>query len=141
MGLKVTVPRTRILRLFEKGGVRHLSAENIFRHFFNEGASIGLATIYRVLSQFEQAGVLIRHAFGGNRYVFELNDSEHHDHIVCLDCGYVEEFFDEDIEKKQLQIASHSFFHIRYHSLCLFAECLRKECPRKSEIPAREMPA
>jgi Fur family ferric uptake transcriptional regulator len=135
-GLKATLPRIRILELFERSSVRHLSAEDIYRSLSRDGIDVGLATIYRVLTQFEQAGLLQRHRFESDKAVFELNDSNHHDHLVCLDCGRVEEFVDEDIETRQSAIAAERGFQIRAHSLYLYARCTRGGCPWRSNAEA-----
>jgi Fur family ferric uptake transcriptional regulator len=131
IGLKATVPRLKILELFEKSQVRHLTAEDVYRLLTGEGHEIGLATVYRVLTQFEQAGLLQRHHFESGRAVFELNDSRHHDHLVCLECGRVEEFYDPEIEKRQMRIAKDRGFSIRDHSLYLYAECNTPDCPHR----------
>lgn len=128
IGLKATLPRLKILELFERSTVRHLSAEDIYRALAKEGLDVGLATIYRVLTQFEQAGLLQRHHFESEKAVFELNDSSHHDHLVCVTCGRVEEFFDEEIERRQSRIANERGFKIRAHSLSLYAECDKPNC-------------
>jgi Fur family transcriptional regulator, ferric uptake regulator len=133
IGLKATGPRLRILKLFEAGKVRHMSAEDVYRMLMNEGLDIGLATVYRVLTQFEQAGILARHHFESGKAVFELNEGNHHDHLVCLQCGRVEEFFDAEIEKRQSRIAKDRGFTIREHSLYLYAECSKPDCPHKRE--------
>ena len=104
-GLKATLPRLRIINLFEQSKVRHLTAEDVYKQLLADGVDVGLATVYRVLTQFEQAGLLIRHHFESGKSVFELNQGGHHDHLVCLQCGRVEEFFDPEIEKRQLRIA------------------------------------
>ena len=104
-GLKATLPRLRILELFEKSDVRHLAAEDVYRLLLKDGTDTGLATVYRVLTQFEQAGLLVRHHFESDKAVFELNQGGHHDHLVCMQCGRVEEFYDEAIEKRQNAIA------------------------------------
>ena len=122
-GLKVTGPRLRILRMFETSKVRHLSAEDAYRILIAEGIDIGLATVYRVLTQFEQAGILQRHHFESGKAVFELNEGTHHDHLVCLQCGRVEEFVDTDIENRQAKIAETRGFTLREHSLALYADC------------------
>jgi Fur family ferric uptake transcriptional regulator len=129
IGLKATLPRLRILELFERSEVRHLTAEDVYRMLTQDGHEIGLATVYRVLTQFEQAGLLQRHHFESGKAVFELNDSSHHDHLVCLDCGRVEEFYDSEIEKRQTRVAKERGFSIREHSLYIYAECTRKDCP------------
>ncbi len=128
-GLKATLPRLRILELFEKSDVRHLAAEDVYRILLKEGTDTGLATIYRVLTQFEQAGLLIRHHFESGKAVFELNRGGHHDHLVCLQCGRVEEFYDEAIEKRQTAVALERSFEIREHSLHLYVDCTKKNCP------------
>jgi Fur family ferric uptake transcriptional regulator len=130
-GLKATAPRLKILNLFEHSTVRHLSAEDVYRLLLNEDLDIGLATVYRVLTQFEQAGLLTRHHFESGKAVFELNQGHHHDHLVCINCGRVEEFFDAEIERRQTQIASERGFAIREHALYLYAECVKKNCPHR----------
>ena len=132
-GLKATGPRLRILKLFENSKVRHLSAEDVYRILIGEGLDIGLATVYRVLTQFEQAGLLIRHHFESGKAVFELNEGHHHDHLVCIQCGRVEEFYDAGIEKRQTAVARERGFKITEHALYLYAECVKVRCPyRKS---------
>ena len=130
-GLKATLPRLKVLKLFETSDVRHLTAEDVYRSCLREGIDIGLATIYRVLSQFEQAGVLVRHHFEGGKAVFELNRGDHHDHIVCIQCGLVEEFFDSEIEERQRKVALACGFAIQEHSLQIQAECVRENCPNR----------
>ena len=130
-GLKATMPRLRILELFEKSMVRHLSAEDVYKLLQKEGTDTGLATVYRVLMQFEQAGLLIRHHFESDKAVFELNQGTHHDHLVCVQCGHVEEFYDAEIEKRQSEVAAARGFKIHDHSLHIYADCLRDHCPRK----------
>ena len=133
MGLKATLPRLRILSLFENTVIQHLSAEDVYRSLISEGEDIGLATVYRVLTQFEQAGVLKRHHFESGKAVFELNRGDHHDHLVCIQCGHVGEFYDEEIENRQVQIAKDRGFVIREHSLSLYVECVKTTCEyRKS---------
>src|SRR5258705_13710531 len=131
-GLKATLPRRKILELFEASKVRHLSAEDVYKALIAEGIDVGLATVYRVLTQFEQAGLLTRHHFESGKAVFELNQGHHHDHLVCITCGRVEEFFDPDIEQRQTQIASERGFAIREHALYLYAECVKKDCPHRA---------
>ena len=133
-GLKVTTPRLRILRLFETSKIRHLSAEDVYRLLIGEGIDIGLATVYRVLTQFEQAGILQRHHFEADKAVFELNEGHHHDHLVCLDCGRVEEFMDAEIEKRQTRIANDRGFTLREHSLSLYAECSKPDCENRRKL-------
>jgi len=130
-GLKATVPRLKILEVFQRGVQRHMTAEDVFRHLLQEGADIGLATVYRVLMQFEQAGLLTRSNFESGKSVFELNQGQHHDHLVCLSCGRVEEFFDAAIEARQRAIAQERGFELADHSLALYAECLKKDCPHR----------
>ena len=131
-GLKATVPRLKILELFQKSGQRHMSAEDVYRFALEERADIVLATIYRVLMQFEQAGILSRSQFEGGKSVYELNQGQHHDHLVCLDCGRVEEFYDASIEQRQHDIAHAKGFEIADHALSLYAHCKRSPCPFKS---------
>ena len=131
-GLKATTPRLKILNLFETSDVHHLTAEDVYKILLADGEDVGLATVYRVLTQFEQAGLLIRHHFEGDKAVFELNKGGHHDHLVCMQCGRVEEFHDPEIEKRQDKIAKERGFAIREHSLYLFAECIKPNCPNKN---------
>src|SRR4029450_11703897 len=128
-GLKATLPRLKIINLFETSKVRHLTAEDVYRKLLDEGLDIGLATVYRVLTQFEQAGLLIRHHFESGKAVFELNEGHHHDHLVCLQCGRVEEFYDAGIEKRQTAVARERGFRISEHALYLYAECVKPRCP------------
>ena len=136
IGLKATLPRLRILELFEKSDVRHLSAEEIYRMLSRDGTETGLATVYRVLTQFEQAGLLIRHHFETGKAVFELNQGGHHDHLVCIQCGRVEEFYDANIEKRQEGIATEHGFRLRDHSMHLYVECIKENCPYRIEPPS-----
>ena len=131
IGLKATLPRLKILNLFENSQVRHLTAEDVYKVLIGEGMDIGLATVYRVLTQFEQAGLLIRHHFESGKAVFELNEGGHHDHLVCLQCGRVEEFFDPEIERRQIKIAKERGFTIHEHSLHIYADCTKPNCPHK----------
>jgi Fur family ferric uptake transcriptional regulator len=133
IGLKATGPRLRILELFEKSAVRHLSAEDVYRLLIGDGVDIGLATVYRVLTQFEQAGLLARHHFESGKAVFELKDTSHHDHLVCMQCGRVEEFYDPEIEKRQNKVAKERGFVIRDHSLHLYADCTKRDCPYRTK--------
>lgn len=130
-GLKSTVPRLNILNLFKSGQERHMSAEEVYRQLLAKGDDVGLATVYRVLTQFEQAGLLVRHYFEGGKSVFELNQGKHHDHIVCLQCGHVEEFYDAGIESRQESIAKERGFAVHNHSLHIYADCIRKDCPNR----------
>jgi Fur family ferric uptake transcriptional regulator len=131
IGLKATLPRLRILELFEKSDVRHLTAEEVYKMLLKEGTDTGLATVYRVLTQFEQAGLLTRHHFESGKAVFELNRGDHHDHLVCMQCGRVEEFYDEAIEKRQTVVAKERGYTIREHSLHLYVDCTKPNCPNK----------
>ena len=132
-GLKATAPRLKIINLFETSKVRHLTAEDVYKQLLTEGLDIGLATVYRVLTQFEQAGLLVRHHFESGKAVFELNEGKHHDHLVCMHCGRVEEFYDPEIEKRQISIAHDRGFEIREHALYLYAECVKPACPYRKE--------
>ncbi|MBY0437471.1 MAG: ferric iron uptake transcriptional regulator [Burkholderiales bacterium] len=132
IGLKVTTPRLRILNLFETSQVRHMTAEEVYRQLAKDGVDVGLATIYRVLTQFEQAGLLERHHFEGGRAVFELRQGGHHDHLVCLQCGRVEEFYDPQIERRQEKVAAERGFAIIDHSLYLYAECRTVDCAHRA---------
>jgi Fur family ferric uptake transcriptional regulator len=134
-GLKATVPRLKIINLFERSRERHLTAEEVYRLLREEGLDIGLATVYRVLTQFEQAGLLIRHHFESGKAVFELNEGSHHDHLVCLQCGRVEEFYDAEIEQRQSEVARKRGFELKGHSLALYADCTKPDCPGKKTAP------
>lgn len=127
-GLKVTAPRLKMLEFLEKAQDRHLTAEAIYRQLIEAGEEIGLATVYRALTQFEAAGLVTRHHFEGGQAVFELERGPHHDHIVCVHCGRVEEFYDEAIEKRQRAIAEKLGFTLRDHTLTLYGECSRPGC-------------
>lgn len=131
IGLKATLPRRRILELFEATKVRHMSAEDVYRGLLAEGMDVGLATVYRVLTQFEQAGLLARQHFETGKAVFELNQGGHHDHLVCLQCGRVEEFYDAEIEKRQGEVARQRGFRLNGHSLALYADCVKADCPHR----------
>lgn len=130
-GLKATVPRLKILEIFQKGQQRHMTAEDVFRVLLQERSDVGLATVYRVLAQFEQADILVRSHFESGKAVYELNEGQHHDHLVCLDCGRVEEFFDAEIEKRQHAVAKAKGFAIADHALSLYAHCTRGTCPHR----------
>ena len=129
-GLKTTKPRLRVLAVLEESRVRHMAAEDVYKILLDDGAPIGLATIYRVLTQFEDAGLVIRHNFEGERAVFELNDEEHHDHMVCVECGEVTEFVDQRIEQQQEKVARDHGFIIHDHALTLYGKC--KNCAAKT---------
>lgn len=130
-GLKATLPRIKILEVFQRANQRHMTAEDVFKALLAEGADIGLATVYRVLMQFEQAGLLSRSHFESGKSVFELNEGQHHDHLVCLTCGRVEEFFDAEIEKRQRSVAQSRGFELHDHSLALYAACVKPQCPHR----------
>jgi Fur family ferric uptake transcriptional regulator len=130
-GLKTTLPRLKILALFESGQERHMSAEDVYKHLISTGDDVGLATVYRVLTQFEQAGLLVRQNFEGGKSVFELNQGKHHDHIVCMQCGHVEEFYDAAIETRQKKVAAELGFEVHDHSLHIYADCTKPKCPRR----------
>ncbi len=126
-GLKVTLPRMKILEILENSNKRHLSAEDIYKVLLDSGEEIGLATIYRVLTQFEGAGLVIRHHFETGQAVFELERGKHHDHLICVKCGKIVEFVDESIEEKQKKIAETNGFSISDHSLIIYAVCNNPE--------------
>ena len=128
-GLKATLPRIKILEVFQKSAERHLSADDVYRLLLAEGADIGLATVFRVLMQFEQARLLSRNHFESGKSVFELNEGKHHDHLVCIDCGRVEEFFDAEIETRQHAVAEARGFELHEHALALYAACRKPNCP------------
>lgn len=139
-GLKATAPRMRILEIFlrahDSGGERHLSAEDVYRQLLAENIEVGLATIYRVLTQFEAAGLLVRHNFSNDRATFEVDDGAHHDHIVCTRCGRVEEFVDKEIEKRQKQMAEQLGFELEGHSLSLYGIC--EDCRKKEKANRKQ---
>lgn len=122
-GLKITLPRLKILHILEQSHNHHLSAEDVYKALLEMGDDVGLATVYRVLTQFEAAGLVARHNFEGGHSVFELSQGEHHDHLVCVTCGRVEEFFDEVIEQRQKIIAEQSGFQMTDHDLNIYGIC------------------
>ncbi len=126
-GLKVTLPRLKILEILENSRQRHLSAEDIYKELLETGEDIGLATVYRVLTQFEAAGLVTRHNFEGGHSVFEMDEGKHHDHMVCVETGEVVEFIDEEIERLQHKIAKKHNFELIDHSLVLYVRRLKKE--------------
>ena len=130
-GLKATLPRIRILEVFQKAQRRHMTAEDVYKSLLADGSDIGLATVYRVLMQFEQAGILARNHFESGKSVFELNEGSHHDHLVCLDCGRVEEFYDPEIEARQRAVAQARGFELHDHALSLYAACTKQDCPHR----------
>ena len=131
-GLKATLPRIKILEVFQQTRQRHMTAEDVFKVLLAEGSDVGLATVYRVLMQFEQAGILSRNHFESGKSVFELNEGQHHDHLVCMDCGRVEEFFDAEIEKRQRAVAQTRGFELQEHALSLYASCSKPDCPHRT---------
>lgn len=127
-GLKATLPRLKILNFLEDSKVRHMSAEDVYKAMLESGEEISLATVYRVLTQFEQAGLVTRHHFEGGHSVFELDQGEHHDHILCVKCGRVDEFVDKVIEERQKKIAEEKGYNMTDHSLYIFGIC--KKCQK-----------
>lgn len=130
-GLKATLPRLRILNLLESSVNRHMSAEDVYKGLIDAGEDVGLATVYRVLTQFEHAGLVTRHHFETGHSVFELAEEEHHDHIVCNQCGRVVEFMDKTIEDCQTRVAREAGFRIRDHSLIIYGDCDKPDCEGK----------
>ncbi|MDY0106986.1 MAG: ferric iron uptake transcriptional regulator [Giesbergeria sp.] len=122
-GLKATLPRLKILEIFQKGTQRHMTAEDVFRVLLEERSDIGLATVYRVLTQFEQAGILSRNNFESGKATYELDEGKHHDHFVCTSCGKVEEFYDPEIEKRQQIVAQSKGWVVHDHSMALYGHC------------------
>ena len=131
-GLKATLPRIKILEVFQRSSQRHMTAEDVFKALLMDDADIGLATVYRVLLQFEQAGLLSRSHFESGKSVFELNEGQHHDHLLCLTCGRVEEFFDAEIERRQRAVALAKGFELQDHALALYAVCTKPDCPHRN---------
>jgi len=128
-GLKATLPRLKILEIFHSGNLRHMTAEDVYRVLLNDHSDIGLATVYRVLTQFEQAGILERSHFESGKAVYELNEGTHHDHLVCTSCGRVEEFFDAEIESRQQLVAKNKGWTLQDHAMSLYGMC--GECAKK----------
>ncbi|PIE82780.1 MAG: ferric iron uptake transcriptional regulator [Candidatus Contendobacter odensis] len=128
VGLKVTLPRIKILDMLQSKDCSHLTAEEIYRALLDAGEEVGLATVYRVLTQFESVGLVKRHHFESGQSVFELNQGKHHDHILCLKCGRIEEFYDDEIEQRQYAIAQKLGFELTKHSLILYGHCKRPDC-------------
>ena len=138
VGLKITVPRVRILDILDKTATRHMTAERLYQQLQDAGQPVSLATVYRVLTQFEQAGLLKRSNFESGRSVFELEKGSHHDHLVCVDCGRVEEFFDAEIERRQKIIAAERGFELQDHALSLYGTCIKEDCEFRPEKRKRE---
>jgi Fur family ferric uptake transcriptional regulator len=130
-GLKATLPRIKILEVFQKTSLRHMTAEDVYKALLAEDSDIGLATVYRVLMQFEQAGILSRSHFESGKSVFELNEGQHHDHLLCLTCGRVEEFYDAEIEARQRAVSEQRGFALQEHALSLYAVCTKPDCPHR----------
>lgn len=126
------MPRMKILEMLQDNADRHMTAEDIYKALIAAGEEIGLATVYRVLTQFESAGLVKRHHFEGGQSIFELNQGDHHDHIVCLQCGHIEEFVDEIIEKQQRKMAAAHGFKLADHCLILYGDCITENCPYRS---------
>jgi len=126
-GLKVTLPRLKILEILESSSLRHLSAEDIYKELLDTGEDIGLATVYRVLTQFEAAGLVIRHNFEGGHSIFEMDSGDHHDHMVCIESGDVIEFMNEEIERIQQKIAKEHNFELVDHNLVLYVRPISKD--------------
>lgn len=123
VGLKVTLPRIKVLKVLESADPHHMSAEDVYKALLEAGNDVALATVYRVLTQFEEAGLVKRHNFEGGHSVFEIEQGEHHDHLVCIKCKQVQEFMDDEIEKRQIHIAEKSGFKITDHSLTIYGVC------------------
>ena len=133
LGLKVTGPRLKILSIFEESRSRHLSAEDVYQALKTKSSEVGMATVYRALSNFEKVGILVKSTFEDGKAVFEINHGRHHDHLICMECGEVEEFVDEEIERRQKQIAIKKGFTLKNHSLALYGSCNKPNCAHKSE--------
>ncbi|MBT4883954.1 MAG: ferric iron uptake transcriptional regulator, partial [Glaciecola sp.] len=131
-GLKVTLPRLKILEILQQPNNQHISAEDVYKILLEQDEDIGLATVYRVLNQFDDAGILIRHHFEGGKSVFEISHKEHHDHLVCLRCGKVVEFEDPVIERRQLEVAEQNNMKLTHHSLYMYGECNDENCDADS---------
>jgi len=132
-GLKATLPRLRILEILERNKDAHLTAEDVYRALMEDNEEANLATVYRTLTQFESAGLVVRHHFEDSRAVFEIDSGEHHDHIVCVVCGHVQEFLDPTIERRQTRIAAKHGFEIDDHSLVLYGKCIKNKCPHNKK--------
>lgn len=136
-GLRVTIPRMRILEIMECSQERHMTAEEIYRKLLDEREEIGLATVYRVLTQFEAAGIILRHHFSEKGSAcYELDQGGHHDHMVCTQCGQITEFMDETIERRQCEIAERHGYSIHDHSLVMYVDCLDENCKNREPAPA-----
>lgn len=127
-GLKATLPRMKIIKMLEGSGARHFSVEELYRKLLEDGEEISLATVYRVLAQFEAAGLVIRHHFKGNTAVYELDRGHHHDHMVCVCCGRIAEFMDETVERKLVEVAQGTGFSMVDHKLTMYVDCKKEDC-------------
>lgn len=136
VGLKATLPRMRVLDIIRQSATRHLSAEDIFKRLVEQGSDVGLATVYRVLSQLEGAGLLLRNTFDGGKAVFEIDEGEHHDHLICLSCGRVDEFSNEAIERLQRDVAEANGYELADHRLALYGHCAACVRARHAQAPA-----
>ena len=132
-GLKNTLPRSRVLQLFKQSAQRHMSAEDVYRLLLIDGSDVGLATVYRVLAQFEKAGLLRRNQIDSQRMVYELDEGLHHDHLVCLHCGRIAEFVDLDIERRQQAVAAERGFELRDHAMALYGWCGEPACAQSRQ--------
>ncbi len=139
-GLKATLPRLQILELFLQAQPRHWTADDVYRHLFQKGHDVGLATVYRVLTQLHQAGLLKRSRFDADRAVYELDDGAHHDHLVCATCGRVQEFHDDTIERRQHALAREQGFALIEHSHVLYALCTQTDCEHRAQAPNSPSP-
>ena len=133
LGLKVTGPRLKILSIFEESKSRHLSAEDVYQALKIKSSEVGMATVYRALANFEKVGILVKSTFEDGKAVFEINEGIHHDHLICMECGEVEEFVDEEIERRQKEIAARKGFTLKNHSLALYGSCNKLDCVHKTE--------
>ena len=133
LGLKVTGPRLKILSIFENSNSRHLSAEDVYQALKTKSDEVGMATVYRALANFEKVGILVKSTFEDGKAVFEINEGIHHDHLICIECGEVKEFVDEEIERRQKEIAIDKGFTLKNHSLALYGSCNKPDCAHKSE--------
>lgn len=137
-GLKITLPRLKILELMQEPECQHITVEDLYRKLLDSGEEIGLATVYRVLNQFDDAGIVTRHNFEGGKAIFELATQNHHDHLICLDCGEVFEFRDEIINARQKEIAAQYGVELTYHSLYLYGHCNAGDCKQDPELHTKK---
>lgn len=137
-GLKVTYPRLKVLDIFESSQKKHLSADEIYRYLIDANVEIGLATVYRVLAQFEAVGLLVKSNLQPDKALYELSDGKHHDHLICIDCGRVVEFRDEVLEARKLSLSDQMGFDLEHHTMAIFCHCIQDECAHRSENKQRE---